>query len=300
MNIHCPFCGATDGTKAVVPRPTVFNGTTFSYQRCKSCGLVFIDPMPAPGDYAKMYSPEYHQAFYFKDQLPSFDYLAPVMEKYKTDGTLLDYGCGDASFLRFFSGKGYKTEGVEFDPALVKELQENFPDSRFISVADFQNELGGRKYNFAHLGDVLEHLEDPVPFLTRLKQVLQADSGILIVEGPLENNGSLAYTCRYLTSWLTGRIKNKPASHVPYHITFSNKKNQLALFERLGLQTIQFKVFETSWPYPDKPGRSPGSVVKFLIGKISIGLSSLLPFMKTGNRFIYVGRNPAQFAEKKS
>ena len=288
--MHCLFCESDKIKKAVIPRPTLFNDKVFSYYQCSSCNLVFINPVPMQEDYRKMYAADYHETFYFKDQAADFSYLEPLMKKHQLDKTLLDYGCGDASFIKYFMAKGYQCTGTEYDPVLVQQLTEKNPGTRFFSIPDFWNNTDLKNYNFIHLGDVLEHLEKPIEFLKQLADKLPS-KGILLVEGPLENNKSLSFFIRYVLSWLITLLKpDQKAAHVPYHITFSNARNQLQLFESCGFQTVEFRVFETTWPYPSKPGGSLGSWIKFIIGKVSIFISKLLPFTRMGNRFVYAGK----------
>lgn len=289
--MECLFCGSTDIGKAVIPRPAVFNDKVFSYCRCRNCKLVFINPVPDPGDYQKMYAAEYHETFYFKDQAADFSYWEPVMNKFQGNLTLLDYGCGDGSFLKYFAHQGYKTTGTEYDPSLVRQLSSQNPGVVFSTIPDFWNNSQLTGYNFIHLGDVLEHLEKPRVFLQQLAERLHPEHGVLLVEGPLENNRSFAFMIRYMVSWLTGIVKpGAKASHVPYHITFSTARNQQELFENCGFKTIMYEVFETSWPYPSQPGKSPGSIAKYLAAKISIFFSRLFPGMHSGNRFRYAGQ----------
>lgn len=288
--MNCLFCNSSHSRKAVIPRNTIFNNKKFSYFQCCSCGLVFIDPVPATEDYRVMYDPKYHQAFYFKETIHDYGYLDPLFDKLQIGKKLLDYGCGDASFLQYFLSKGYQCTGIEYDPVLVKQLEEMNPSMKFYSIDDFWNKTETGGYNIIHLGDVLEHLERPADFLKQLSGKLQKVNGVLLVEGPLENNKSLAFFVRYISSGLVKIVNpGRSASHVPYHITFSNVRNQRQLFEDCGFRTVEFKVFETVWPYPEKPGKGLGSWIKFLIAKTSIILSGLFPFFKMGNRFIYAG-----------
>lgn len=118
----CLFCNSINISKAAIPRPTRFNNKIFSYHQCSSCGLVFIDPVPAVEDYQVMYDPRYHQAFYFKELAKDYSYLEPWMEKSPADKKLLDYGCGDASFLQYFINKGFHCSGTEYDSELVNQL----------------------------------------------------------------------------------------------------------------------------------------------------------------------------------
>jgi len=58
----CPICGGAAG-RAVFPYATRFNDNVFDYLACKSCGTVFVDPVPDAETFAKMYArTAYHDA----------------------------------------------------------------------------------------------------------------------------------------------------------------------------------------------------------------------------------------------
>lgn len=281
--MQCLFCHSPNIDNAAFPRPTRFNNTIFYYKKCKDCGLVFIDPIPSQDDYTKMYASDYHNKFYFKDFIPDQSHWYHLFEQYSKGKNILDYGCGDASFLKFFHQKGYQCTGVEYDPELVLRLRKENPGIRFYTVDDFwkRNET----FNIIFMGDVLEHIATPAGFLKNLRSKLSTN-GLIAAQGPVENNSNLALSVRKLFSALKG--KNNLASHVPYHISFSNCKNQEMIFKRAGLETKYYKVSETTWPFPEQFSFSPAAGFQYLVAKTSIALSKILPG-KMGNRFLYIG-----------
>jgi 2-polyprenyl-3-methyl-5-hydroxy-6-metoxy-1,4-benzoquinol methylase len=281
--MQCLFCHSSNIDNAGFPRPTQFNNKIFHYKKCRDCGLVFIDPIPVAEDYNVMYTSSYHEQFYFKDVIPDQTEWFDLFQKFSKEKKLLDYGCGDASFLKFFHQKGYECTGVEYDPELVNRLRKENPGINFFTVDQFWKEQS--EYNIIFMGDVLEHIATPSVFLSDLGARL-ATSGLMAAQGPLENNLNLALSVRKFFSSLKGR--NAAAQHVPYHISFSTAKNQEAVFQRAGLKTKYYKVFETTWPFPNQFSFSPAKGFQYIVAKTSIVLSKALPG-KMGNRFMYIG-----------
>jgi SAM-dependent methyltransferase len=285
FNMPCIFCGSNDIVQASYPRPTEFNNKIFKYSRCRSCGLVYIDPIPTVDDYNKMYSNAYHDEFYFKeapDYSPLFKALDPVVTK----KSIVDYGCGDGSFLRFFKERGYQCTGVEYDPSLVQKLRNQNPSITFFTVDEFwaSNDLSFAAIFF---GDVLEHLAEPAVFLEKLHAKMEAGSFIM-AQGPLENNRSLGLSFRKFTSSLV-RGKKRIAHHTPYHISFTTARNQEMLFKKTGFQKVYYKILETPWPLPAKFSGRPVQALQYLVGQTSVLLSKLVP-ARLGNRFVYIGK----------
>lgn len=284
--MECLFCHSTNIRKAAYPRPTRFNNKQFHYMRCRDCGLVFIDPIPGDEDYARMYASEYHDQFYFKDA-PDYSGWFELFSRYSKDKSIVDYGCGDGAFLRYFHERGYECFGVEYDPALVERLRKENSGITFYTVEEFWDLDPQRKFNAFFMGDVLEHMARPSDFLKKLLMRLR-HGGIMAAQGPLENNRNLALRFRKMISGVKTLSRRGNATHVPYHISFSNARNQKGVFEKTGLQTCYYEVFETTWPFPSQFSKAPGGSLKHLVAKTSIFLSKKLPG-HMGNRFLYVG-----------
>lgn len=281
--MNCLFCHSPKIEAASYPRSTIFNNRQFDYKHCKECGLVFIDPLPANDDYGRMYAASYHDEFYFNETAPDYTNWFQRLEKYSCGKHLLDYGCGDASFLKFFHQKKYQCTGVEYDPELVNRLRKENSGMRFYTVDEFRENT--EQYNIIFMGDVLEHISTPAEFLNNLSTKLLT-KGLIAAQGPLENNFNLALAVRKFFSVLKG--SKRLADHVPYHISFASTRNQEMIFKQAGLETKYYKVFETPWPFPDKFSLSPAAGFQYLVARTSIVVSKLLPG-KMGNRFLYIG-----------
>src|SRR5215470_12831357 len=157
---RCLFCQSPEIREASFPRSTYFNGKKFDYFQCKECQLVFINPLPSADDYTKMYAKSYHNEFYFKGTSPDYSRLYALLEKNSGEKSILDYGCGDGSFVNFLSGRGYTCTGVEYDPELVNRLRARFPSIDFYTTDEFNSLDKGKKFETVYLGDVLEHMDN--------------------------------------------------------------------------------------------------------------------------------------------
>ena len=285
----CLFCNSTAQEKYSFQEEAVFNEKIWGYVRCRNCRLVSLSPLPGAADLQKMYGSSYHEAYYFKGDPYSISYYEHLLNR-ASSKTVLDYGCGDGAFLRAIKRPDTIKVGVEYDPELVLKLKSFNPQMKFYSTDEFSN--SHLSFDIIHLGDVLEHSVNPRLLLHQLKERLHQD-GFLIVDGPLEANPNVAYACRRIAQrlkFLFGLHKARP--YVPYHITFSDSKNQLDLFEKTGLETVAYKIYETPWPYPDRSGTSFFENCKYFVARVSVLLSRRLPW-PWGNRFIYVGKKRA-------
>lgn len=73
----------------------------------------------------------------------------------------------------------------------------------------------------------------------------------------------------------------------------ATRVGQRRLFERFGLEELEFSVSEVSWPAPSTLTRSdlkrPRPVALFLLRRLSQAVSKLRPD-RWGNRYFYAGR----------
>jgi hypothetical protein len=133
------------------------------------------------------------------------------------------------------------------------------------------------------LGDVLEHLPDPLGTLTSLVERLPV-GGVVFVEGPLEVNPSPVYW--FALAFGTVKKLVRPASvgsHPPTHLFSTNAASQQRFFLRLGcdFQVVDWRIEETGWPY------SGGGLVKSAIAKLARAIGAvacLAPFLAIASR----------------
>lgn len=290
---NCPFCGSAAYTKSYFP-DTVFNNKNFSYLLCSNCNLVYLDPFPTADDYVLMYPPSYQSGINSKivpdrKKLPGLRFAYKkhfdLVQKYAPGKRILDYGCGQANFVVNALHAGFQCDGAEYNPVHVELLRKEIPGSNFYLLDEFHSNES-LQYDVIRLSNVLEHLDKPGEIVRSLMKKL-SPGGILLVEGPIETNFSLAFLSRKLYFQST---RNRKVSHTPTHIFFSNAKNQRQFFDRNALAELYFEVKDNEWPYPEssKDLKGAGDWVKFIIARASMFVSAVA--RNWGNTFIYVGK----------
>jgi 2-polyprenyl-3-methyl-5-hydroxy-6-metoxy-1,4-benzoquinol methylase len=285
---NCIVCDCDRNTRSFYPK-LAFNNKIFEYRKCSNCRLVFLVPSLTGDDTEKLYDTGYHDAFYFKtDTGRSKEYQAKLLMQYKPKGSFLDYGCGDASFLRFLTNKGYELNGAEYQAELVDKLSISFPGIKFYSISSLEK-TSGHVFDIIHLCDVLGQVADPKQVLEMLRGHL-APGGILFVESPVEHNFHIFYLFRAayfkLRKWLKpGRV----VPGKPFRVMFSNRKNQELFFKNNGYRTLHYELFEWAWPFPDdwKDAKSVRQKLGFVVGAVSKFFSKRI--RSWGNRFYYIG-----------
>lgn len=173
-----PALGARPDFEFAVP-------TRLSYHRCGSCGLVFADPLPSPAIISSFYV-EYttHGQVVF-DNPGVFSRIGRrvTLREFSAaavggpDEPLLDYGCGDGSFLTELRNMGYTNLiGYDFDPKASEAARRSGA-----AIASERDQLAKHgPYATITMNHVIEHVADPAEDLAWLAGMLRPGGRIVI------------------------------------------------------------------------------------------------------------------------
>ena len=100
---------------------------------------------------------------------------------------ILDFGCGEGSFLQQISTYATASIGIEIEKKYIENLNE-----LGIKCEKSLQDLVDETYDTIFCFHTLEHLEDPISVLSEFKKKL-APGGVLVVEVPHSNDFLLHY-----------------------------------------------------------------------------------------------------------
>lgn len=159
---------------------------------CRSCGLVWSNPRPSEEAVRRYYSREYrldykgvltpslrHTARSGRGAMNRFRDLAPFL---KAGDRILDAGAGGGEVVYVLRKHGFDAMGLEPDERYATHAREALGvpvDTGFIQDCSFPS---GR-FDVVTMYHALEHVEDPVGILSRLRGWV-TDGGRLLVEVP--------------------------------------------------------------------------------------------------------------------
>ncbi len=237
----CPLCASQRLNE--FPLQYAYRGRQFSGKKCHRCSFVFLSPRPTEEDLRSLYSDEYflhdgadcgaHSATDYRTAAirgsVKFPEILGWIKKYKPSGDFFEVGCGMGLFLDFARNNGYTVRGIEFarlgTQICREELDLDVQQGRFEDFPAPEN-----RYDVVFMGDVLEHMVDPLAMTAKARSMLRAD-GILAVEVPSMFNSIVG---RAAAAGLALLKKKKNMSIPPYHINEFTPRTVKAILKAAG------------------------------------------------------------------
>jgi SAM-dependent methyltransferase len=240
----CLVCGSDRFAPLFRASDRLYHTTTreFAVVRCGECGLVRLDPQPAPEELRQYYPDSYwfapdqsaasrleeaYRRLVLRDHVR---FVAQALCRSQARGPLLDVGSGGGLFLRLMRERGFRAVGLDFsrEAAAIAWRQQQAPAvCAMLENAPFAAEsLAG-----VTMFHVLEHLPDPRAYLSAARTLLAPD-GRLVVQVP------------NLSSWqfrLLGRSWN--GVDVPRHLFDFRDRDVEELLEQCGFEVLRRKYF---------------------------------------------------------
>ena len=222
-NSKCPICSSSSIRQK--PFKYLFHGSELRGWNCARCGIIFIHPQPSTEELKRLYAAEYFEGGDFRCGHEEA-YSDPATLKRIADPELLieikaltvgrrflEIGCAGGAFLDAARKVGFQVQGVELSEDACRFARETFGLQVFAGeLADAHFPEGS--FDVVFMGDVIEHLADPVAVLREINRVL-GKQGMLVMALPSQTN-SLFSRLGFSVFELVGR--SATVSLPPYHL----------------------------------------------------------------------------------
>jgi SAM-dependent methyltransferase len=240
----CVACGAERFEPVFRASDRLYHTTTkeFSVVRCRTCGLLRLDPRPDAAELRGYYPDDYwfapdqsaaskleerYRRLVLRDHVR---FVERAMRQSSARGPLLDAGCGGGLFLGMMRQRGFHVLGLDVScaAAAIAWRRQLVPSvCAVLQAAPFPaGSLAGLT-----MFHVLEHLHDPRAYLETAHGLLAPD-GRLIVQVP----NAASWQARLL-----GRRWN--GMDVPRHLSDFRSGDVAKLMERCGFEVLRRKYF---------------------------------------------------------
>lgn len=229
----CPTCKSS----AIRTKPSV--GSTPVYE-CASCSMVFMTEPPAKDLYSSNYFKGSESAGYenYQSEFPAHyrSFQSRLLRTQKIlgrIGRLLDIGCALGHCGKAAHDLGWVTYVTDVSEFAAKEAAKKFSLRSFVSPAG-KLPIRDQSFDCVTLFDVLEHVNDPVPFLTEIRRTVR-------------RGGVLQITTPNIKSW-TARLMGPKWYHFKpgEHFLYFNKSTLTRALNRSGFEVIRIEALPMS------------------------------------------------------
>ncbi len=204
--VACNNCGADDAVEIGRGRDHEYPHTSndeFAMVRCR-CGLVYLNPRPAASELGTIYPPDYYayqlvqkrtatqragdtrlERLYRMRNARRFRPYARRLAGLGRDRyELLDIGCGDGTTLDMWrdalEGR-VGTHGIEMSPEAAEVARSR--GHRVTSQRIEDTDLPEGAFDVVYSFHVIEHVEDPLTFMRKVRHAVRPD-GFALIETP--------------------------------------------------------------------------------------------------------------------
>ncbi|EKE02181.1 MAG: methyltransferase type 11 [uncultured bacterium] len=208
--------------------------------KCIKCGMVYTN-IDWKEEIIRTDKDSWWQEFYHFSVERSKESLEQlcIIKKYKTEGDLLDYGCGGGNFLALAKKEGFAVTGIEIDENVANIVRNDLQINVKVSTI-YQISFPEKKFDIVTLWNVLEHCPKPNLVISELKKILKKD-GYLFIEVP--NDSSVN---RLFAIWLNkigirnflNQIYVKTA-HIAGHVNHFNIKTLSKIIENNDMRVVK-------------------------------------------------------------
>lgn len=228
--IPCPLCRSAEHE----PKYSIEGA---EYVNCRSCGLVFQNPMPLPEELRGRYSDEYfdyeieNESNFFSLMLRTLrdvdfeeiEQSAPEPKRF------IDVGCATGMLIGHIKERGWEEKGVEVcTPAAEYGRRKRNVD--IVNTSLEEAEFPGDFFSVVHFSHLIEHIPDPVRFIAEVFRIT-APGGRCVVTTP--NIGGFQ-------SLLMGP---RWRSAIPDHVVLFSKRTLRRLLEEAGFEVEKTKTW---------------------------------------------------------
>lgn len=181
----CPWC-ATENEKNTILYTDYLSCPIY---KCAGCGTVYAKKRLNKSGLNKYWSKYFSQVQTHNKELTKkrekmykidFDFV----QQYISGGKVLDVGCGNGDFMKFFEESGFDSYGIEFG----KEAAEIACKNHKVIQGEFSNLQINDKYNVIIFRGVLQYIPNPISYLEKAISLLEKNGIIFITAQPNMNS----------------------------------------------------------------------------------------------------------------
>jgi 2-polyprenyl-3-methyl-5-hydroxy-6-metoxy-1,4-benzoquinol methylase len=220
----CPLCACDGAARA-------FERHGYQIYRCPSCRLDFLHPQPSDEALAQIYTQDYPfgpitqaqriQVAEMKKATARLYLQALLAYHGRSQGKLLEIGCGRGDFLAVAQGAGFEVSGLDRVRASCEEANRILGQGRVACAGLEDASLERASLDVCVMFDVIEHVREPLATLAHVAGLLK-EGGTLFVVTPSLDSFSARLLGRH---WM---------EYKPEHLFYFNGSNMCQALAKSG------------------------------------------------------------------
>jgi SAM-dependent methyltransferase len=230
--VRCPICNGSK-FKKVLSKDML--DEVYQLVKCKSCELVFFNPLPSQDKLNIYYNGEYEvQIHQQKKVILKSEKILKLLKGLglKENSKIFELGSSHGFFLNEVQNNNFKPYGVELSKNACINAKEKFgieiENNLFDKSSYYEKE---NYFDVCCMFDVLEHVTDPNPVLKGFKKILKKN-GRVVFTVPNINSTEFKLFGKHW-EWLS------PPAHLYYYSPNTMKK----LLEKYGFEVEIIKTY---------------------------------------------------------
>lgn len=219
----CPVCSSSRIHDQ--PFQYRYRDRTLRAKECLRCRIIFLHPQPTADELKQLYAADYFEGGDFRcgheggycdpstlERIQDPGVLLQI-KAMKGGGRFLEIGCAGGAFLNTARNLGFQVQGVELSHDACRIAIEKFGLQVYAGdVLDAR--YPDRSFDVIFLGDVIEHLPDPLTTLREIHRILDTE-GMLVMALPSQTNNFFSRISFSLYRFLG---KTATVALPPYHL----------------------------------------------------------------------------------
>jgi len=254
MKDCCPVCNSAHRTILGSPRTNSISSrfvkADHKVAKCSNCQLYYVTPPISfnSEQWSELYNSEYfaYQSNLLikrrkKELSGRFDTAQKLVSTTEKRLNYLDVGAGEGKGLLEASRRGWEATGIDIVDNRLREAKT--PQIKFIQSNLLDSKLEEDHFDFIYVDSVVEHVLNPVEYLTKIKSLLRP-GGVIYIGVP--NEDCLFNSVRKLIFKISGKKneseKIKPFD-IPYHVIGFNDHSLQYFFDKMSLTVLKKRNF---------------------------------------------------------